>query len=198
MKEQGFNGQARLALGCMGVLVGIAVACGGESPVSPSTVTEVGSPLESSSNFQSLEVGSSTLVNARENDGGNGKGGGRTGEAGENERRLQYCKSLQQGDENYERCQTWLNSRRGDDSRGRAGEKKRRLQYCKNLQQGDENYERCQTWLKSERGDDSRGRAGEKERKLQYCKNLQQGHENYERCQAWLNPEKSRRGQRQK
>ena len=151
MKEQGFNGQARLALGCMGVLVGIAVACGGESPVSPSTVTEVGSPLESSSNFQSLEVGSSTLVNARENDGGNGKGGGRAGEVGEKERRLQYCKSLQQGDENYERCQTWMKSERGDGSRERAGEKERKLQYCKNLQQGHENYERCQAWLNPEK-----------------------------------------------
>jgi hypothetical protein len=147
MRDQGVNGPGWLALGCMGFLVGIAVACGGETPLSPSTVTEVGSPLETSSNFQSLEVGSSTLVNAREHDGGNGKGGGRTREK---ERRLQYCKGLQQGHENYERCQTWLKSGRGNGSKGRAGEKERKLQYCKSLQQGHEHYERCQAWLNPE------------------------------------------------
>ena len=145
-----------LIVGWMGVLVGITMSCSGESQLSPSVIRENGLPLESPSVIGSSQVvgrtagteqnGASTVGGAL----GERAGGSDKRRARKKVRRRDYCESLPEGHEDYERCQAWLKSGRGKDSGGPRRSAQRRRKYCKDLPKGHEHYKRCQKWLKSE------------------------------------------------
>ena len=148
----------RLLLGfaCIGIVAIFSTACNNDSPSSPSALTEVGLPVEPSSDASSANLRSASgLTNGRSGDGGETQSPAR--QDAEN-RRTQYCKNLPTDHEHYDRCQTWLNSSRnkeGAAKRNAAAAKKRRVAYCKNLPTGHEHYDRCQTLLNS--GNQRRG-----------------------------------------
>jgi hypothetical protein len=139
-----------LVLACIGIVAILSTACSNDSPSSPSALTEVGFPLETSSNASSAGLTSASgLTNGQ-------LGGGRETQSssrrGNKNRRVQYCKNLPKNHEHYDRCQTWLNSGRDKENaskRNAADGKKRRLAYCKSLPKGHDDYDRCQTLLNS-------------------------------------------------
>ena len=191
-----------LTLTCVGIVAIFSTACSSDSPSSPSALTEVGLPLETSSDVSSADLGSASgLTNGRLDDGRETQSSARRGD--EN-RRVQYCKNLPKNHEHYDRCQTWLNSPRNKENaakRNAADGKKRRVAYCKSLPKDHEDYDRCQTWLNSPRDKENaakRNAADGKKRRVAYCKGLPKGHENYDRCQTWLNSGNQRRGPRTK
>ena len=145
-----------LTLTCVGIVAVFSTACSSDSPSSPSALTEVVSPLETSSDVSSADLRSASgLTNGRSDNGRETQSSARRGDRN---RRAQYCKNLPKGHEHYDRCQTWLNSPRGKENAGKrnaADGKKRRVAYCKSLPNGHEDYDRCQTWLNS--GNQRRG-----------------------------------------
>ena len=155
-------------LGCVGVLIGITSACGGEGsayPGAPSQTLAVQSTVPSVTALAT--AGSAFSASAVTNSAAGGRdSGGSTGlgerDAGSN-----------------------ASGGRGDSSRGRAQDEKRRRQYCRGLEEGHKQYERCQAWL-SRNGGSDRQRGDFQRRRRQYCRGLEEGHERYERCQAWL------------
>ena len=191
-----------LGLACIGIVPIFSAACSNDSPSSPSALTEVGLPLETSADGSSANLRSASgLTNGRSGDGGEAQSSAR--QDAEN-RRVQYCKNLPKNHEHYARCQTWLNSPHGKENaakRNAADGKKRRVAYCKSLPKGHENYDRCQTLLNSPRDKENaakRNAADGKKRRVAYCKSLPKGHENYDRCQTLLNSGNQRRGPRTK
>ena len=145
-----------LAFACIGIVAIFSAACNNDSPSSPSALTEVGLPVEPSPDASSANLRSASgLTNGRSN---NGRETQSSGQRGDENRRVAYCKNLPTGHEHYARCQTWLNSSRdkeGAAKRNAAAAKKRRVAYCKNLPTGHEHYDRCQTLLNS--GNQRRG-----------------------------------------
>ena len=103
-----------LAFACSGIVAIFSAACNNDSPSSPSALTEVGLPVEPSPDASSANLRSASgLTNGRSN---NGRETQSSGQRGDENRRVAYCKNLPTGHEHYDRCQTVLNS--GNQRRG--------------------------------------------------------------------------------
>ena len=178
MRNEKLSYRGWLALGFVGILASVTIACqGGNFPTTPSTITTGMSPGVSSSSLGSTGTlkltgnGVTGISDISRGDDPSKKRGN------DGRRRIAYCRSLTEGHAHYERCQAWLNklekrrgSGRGDPSKKRGNDVLRRIGYCKSLTEGHAHYERCQAWLNklekrrgSGRGDPSKKRGSARE-----------------------------------
>jgi hypothetical protein len=155
MRNEKLSYRGWLALGFVGILASVTIACqGGNFPTTPSTITTGMSPGVSSSSLGStgtLKLTGNGVTGISDIRRGDDRSKGRGNDA---RRRIAYCKSLTEGHAHYERCQAWLNklekrrgTSRGDRSKKRGNDVRRRIAYCRSLAEGHPRYERCQAWL---------------------------------------------------
>ena len=142
-----------LVFGVLAGLASIAAGCsGGDTPTAPSKTTDTMQFHRGSNDTEVSRGGVGKTVGRKDKRGH----AGQKHSPGDRRRRIEYCRNLSAGHQDYDKCQQWLDkiARRGPDrgdaskTRDRAG-KKRRVEYCKSLEPGHQNYQRCQDWLHS-------------------------------------------------
>jgi len=149
--------RAWLMFGLMGLVVGVSTACTDASPAAPSSMSGVGSTLNSSSSQNTIGSGSFGLSASDIFSGsGAGKEGSRNGKrhakrAAKRAERRQFCESIPSGHEKYEHCQKFLKRGPGDGAKKNKGERRakraERIQFCQSVPPGHEKYDRCQKLL---------------------------------------------------
>ena len=142
-----------LVFGVFAGLASMAAGCnGGDTPTAPSKTTDTMQFHRGSNDTEVSRGGVGKTVGRKDKRGH----AGQKHSPGDRRRRIEYCRNLSAGHQDYDKCQQWLDkiARRGPDrgdaskTRDRAG-KKRRVEYCKSLEPGHQNYQRCQDWLHS-------------------------------------------------
>ena len=176
MRDEQMSYRGSLALGCVGLLMGITVACSGGSPTSPSGITGGSSQLLGSSGGSSSGGSSSGVSSASIGSGAEVLVPTEVSESPEDRgrsapRRRRYCESVEPGHEHYQRCQAFLKS----DKDARL---QRVFRHCQNLPTDHKHYTRCQRWLKLTK-------SVRVQRVRRYCESLPPDHKHYERCQSW-------------
>ena len=127
MRNEKLSCREWLALGSVGMLASVTVACqGGNFPTTPSTITTGMSPSVSSSSLGStgtLKLAGNGVTGISDISWGNDRSRGRGNDA---RRRIAYCRGLTEGHKRYERCQAWLNTLENRSEPGRGDRSRKR------------------------------------------------------------------------